>query len=496
MKEKEAQKDPVCGMTVPPGEHFVTTYQGRSYYFCSELCQGRFLAAPAKFAAISGDGGEGARDTARRVAYFSMEAAVDSRIPTYSGGLGVLAGDTLKSYADLRIPAVAVSLFYAKGYFDQRLDEWGNQRELPADWNPIPLLKKLPVSIRVLIEGCPVLVQAWRFDVVGASGWVVPLILLDTDLEQNAATDRELTSSLYGGDPKYRFAQEIVLGIGGVRMLRALGYDGLLRFHMNEGHASLLSLELLREQRDQTSADWEFNRVRESCIFTTHTPVQAGHDRFSYELVKDMLEPIVPLDIVQMLTGGECLNMTLLGLNMSHYVNGVAKRHGQVSQVMFPGHPIDSITNGVHSVTWTCDRFRALYDRHIPGWRNDPSMLRHAMSIPKKEIWDAHVAAKERLLQEVRSRTRLALSKDTLTIGFARRATFYKRAALVFSDANQLREIAKTAGPIQFIYAGKAHPRTNPARNSSGRSLGLRANSRATCRSCIWKITKWSSPSS
>jgi starch phosphorylase len=290
-------------MTVPPGEHFVTTYQNRSFYFCSELCQGKFLAEPAKFAAPLGNGGEGLGDTVRRVAYFSMEVGVDSRIPTYSGGLGVLAGDTLKSCADLKIPAVAVSLFYAKGYFDQRLDEWGNQQEVPAAWDASGLLKRLPANVRVLIEGRPVFINAWRFDVVGATGWVVPLILLDTNLEQNAAADREFTSSLYGGDPKYRLAQEIILGIGGIRMLRALGYDGLLRFHMNEGHASLLTLELLHEQKDQTSPDWEFKRVRDSCVFTTHTPVRAGHDRFSYELVKDLLEPIVPLDIVQMLGG-------------------------------------------------------------------------------------------------------------------------------------------------------------------------------------------------
>lgn len=466
MNGEEIVIDPVCGMPVQPGNHFVTTYRGHPLRFCSELCQRNFLAEPDRYTPISDTAPGHRHDGGRRIAYFTMEVAVDARIPTYSGGLGVLAGDTLRSCADLRLPVVAVSLLYANGYFEQRLDESGNQRELPVAWNRAELLTPLPASVRVSIEGRSVVVQAWQYNVLGVSGWQVPLILLDTDVVENQPADRQLTAWLYGGDLRYRLAQESVLGVAGVRMLRALGYNALQRFHMNEGHASLLTLELLRERSSGTSNDWDFGVVRESCVFTTHTPVEAGHDRFTYDLVDKVLERIVPLELLQMLGGRECLNMTLLGLNMSHYVNGVAKRHGEVSQGMFPGHQIDSITNGIHSATWTCDSFRALYDRHVPGWRNDPSMLRHAMSIPGDEVWGAHIQAKERLLAEVARRTGRLLDKDALTLGFARRAATYKRSELVLSDSNQLRTIAQTAGRIQLIFAGKAHPRDEPGKES------------------------------
>ena len=387
-----------------------------------------------------------------------------SRMPTYSGGLGVLAGDTLKSCADLKIPVVAVSVLYTKGYFDQKLDTWGAQHELPVAWDPARFLRLLPVTVQVRIENRAVVVRAWQYDIIGSTGYTVPLILLDTNVEENTPQDRELTSSLYGGDERYRLAQEVILGIGGVRMLRALGHTQLQRFHMNEGHASLLTLELLRERDDQPTAEWDYRGVRDLCVFTIHTPIPAGHDQFSYDVVKSVVGEVVPLEVTQMLEGKERLNMTLLGLNLSQYVNGVAKKHGEVPQEMFPGYPIDSITNGVHSSTWTCDSFKILYDRHIPGWWNDPAMLRHAISIPKQEIWDAHAEAKVRLLEEVHRRSHLSFSKEAFTIGFARRATQYKRADLVFADPSQLLDIARTVGPIQFIFAGKAHPKDGPGK--------------------------------
>jgi starch phosphorylase len=314
------------------------------------------------------------------------------------------------------------------------------------------------------IEGRPVVVRAWQHDITGLTGYVVPLLLLDTNVEENAAVDRELTSDLYGGDERYRLAQEIVLGIGGVRMLRALGYTQVERLHMNEGHAALLAIELLRERKERESPAWDFDEVRRACIFTTHTPVPAGHDQFSYELVKQMLGDAAPLEVLQMLGGRDRLNMTLLALNMSTYVNGVAKRHGEVSQEMFPGYAIDSITNGIHSATWTSPSFQQLFDRHIPGWRADSFALRHAISIPVQDIWAAHAQAKARLFEEVRKRTSLSFRDDALTIGFARRATQYKRAELVFSEPSQLLDMAGTVGPIQFIFAGKAHPKDEPGK--------------------------------
>jgi len=460
-----AIKDPVCGMPVRVEEALAISYRGHSFYFCSELCKQAFLAHPEQYSGETRVRTSDEIDTRRRIAYFSMEVAADPRMPTYSGGLGILAGDTLKSCADLKIPLVAVSLLYSKGYFDQKLDEWGNQQEFPVAWEPSRFVRLLPITVRVPIENRSVVVRAWQYDITGYTGYSVPLILLDTNVDENAPPDRELTAFLYGGDERYRLAQEIILGMGGVRMLRALGYNQLERFHMNEGHASLLVLELLRERRGQGAEEWDFHGVRSRCVFTTHTPVPAGHDQFSYDLVKGVLGETIPVEMVQMLGGKNRLNMTLLALNLSRYVNGVAKRHGEVSQEMFPGYSIDSITNGVHSFTWTCDSFKKLYDRHIAGWVNDPFSLRYAVSIPKGEIWDAHVEAKGRLIDEVHRRTGMSLKPDMLTIGFARRATLYKRADLVFSDPGQLMEIASTVGPIQLVFAGKSHPKDDPGKD-------------------------------
>ncbi len=242
-------------------------------------------------------------------------------------------------------------------------------------------------------------------------------------------------------------------------MLRALGYNELERFHMNEGHAAFLSLELLKEKQTTEQMALNYKSVRDQCIFTTHTSVPAGHDHFSYDLVQQVFSTSFPIDIIQMLGGKDRLNMTQLSLNMSDYINGVAKKHGEVSQGMFPEYPIDFITNGVHSATWTCEPFQALYDRFIPGWKKDPFSLRHAISIPKQELWNAHVEAKARLIAEVNKRTQLAFSQEILTIGFARRAALYKRADLILTDPDLLKDIARNTGPIQIIFAGKAHPR-------------------------------------
>ena len=454
-----AVRDPVCGMTVLPERGLTASHENETLYFCSEYCRSRFLQTPEQYSASLVAPSYDEAKQNRRVAYFSMEVAVGSSMPTYSGGLGVLAGDTLKSCADLRMPVVGVSMLFRKGYFEQKLDEWGNQHERPVHWNPEHFLQPLTETIRVGIEHRTVIVRAWQYKIIGQSGYVVPLILLDTDVDGNTDYDRTLTDFLYGGDDRYRLAQEILLGMGGVRMLRALGYTGIQKFHMNEGHASMLVLELLKTQSELRPAEWDFEGVRSKCIFTTHTPVPAGHDRFGYDLVQRVLGDTVPSDVLRMLGGQDRLNMTLLGLNLSRYLNGVAKRHEEVSREMFPGYAISHITNGVHSWTWTCDSFKALYDKYIPGWNNDPAMLRQAISIPANEIWAAHTAAKSKLLALVRERAGQTLSAETMTIGFARRATQYKRADLIFSDVNRLLDITRQAGPLQFIFAGKAHPR-------------------------------------
>lgn len=456
-------KDPVCGMPVSAETGLTAIFHDQMFYFCSELCQQTFLDHPEWYAGGPVIPVMGGPTPDRHIAYFSMEVGVDSRMPTYSGGLGILAGDTLKSCADLRIPVVAVSLLYTHGYFDQELDEWGNQRERPVTWTPSDYMHVLSPIVQVPIEHKTVWIRAWQYDIRGCTGYVVPLILLDTDFEDNQPADRDLTGYLYGGDERYRLMQEIILGIGGVRMLRALGYTEIRRFHMNEGHASLLTIELLRMGQHNTP-EWDFNRVRNQCVFTTHTSVPAGHDQFDYGLAHEVLGDFIPADIVRMLGGPDRLNMTRVALNLSTYINGVAKKHGEVSHDMFPLYPIDSITNGVHSRTWTCDSFRRLYDRHIPGWTNDPFSLRYAVNIPKQEVWEAHAPAKARLIAEIRQRTSMEFKEDVLTIGFARRATQYKRADLIFTDSGQLRDIASAVGPIQLVFAGKAHPKDEPGK--------------------------------
>jgi starch phosphorylase len=405
----------------------------------------------------------------RRIAYFSMEIALEADIPTYSGGLGVLAGDVLRSAADLGVPMVGVTLVHRQGYFRQMLDHAGNQGETSAPWNPSERVEAADAKISVAIEGRHVHVRAWRYRVKGISGRTVPVYLLDTDCPENSDWDRTLTDHLYGGDGHYRLCQEVVLGIGGVKMLRRLGYADVTVFHMNEGHASLLALELLEEHLGDanlaTATEADIGEVRRQCIFTTHTPVPAGHDQFSREL----LVQVIGGDRAHVLDATHCcpesvLNTTYLGLRFSHYINGVAMHHGTVAHDMFPQYPIRAITNGVHAVTWTCPSFGNLYDRHVPEWRRDNAYLRYAIGISLEEISAAHRYAKTALLQEVATKTGIALDEQALTIGFARRAATYKRFDLLFAQPDRLRDITGHLGPIQIIYAGKAHPQDEPGK--------------------------------
>lgn len=453
----DSQKDPVCGMVVSPETNLPLIFEGKTIYFCSDYCRDKFQQHPKRYRVTAAPADDGAKES-KRIAYFTMEIALDRNIPTYSGGLGVLAGDMLRACADLNVPVVGVSLLWRKGYFEQSIDSQGLQHERPVHFEPGKLLRLLPVRVEISIEGRVVRVGAWQYD-VGDVGSTVPVILLDTDLDENSEYDRSLTAWLYGGGRDYRLAQEAVLGIGGVRMLRALGYCGVQRFHMNEGHASLIVFELMNWQGGSAPADWDFEDARQRCIFTTHTPVPAGHDQFDWASVERIIAaPDVSLEVLRMLGGRDRLNMTLLGLNLSRYVNGVAQRHEEVSREMFPGYPIHHITNGVHSATWTCESFQRLYDEYIPDWRKDPAMLRKALSIPNEKISAAHEDAKNRLFAFVKEKTGHTLAGEALTIGFARRATAYKRAGLVLSDPARLVQIARTAGPLQFVFAGKAHP--------------------------------------
>ncbi len=422
---------------------------------------------------------------ARSIAYFSMEIAVDPRMPTYAGGLGVLAGDTLRSAADEAVPMLAVTLLHRKGYLTQEFDESGWQHARPTDWPVEQFLVEMAPRATVEIESRIVTLRAWKYEITGISGARVPVFFLDADVPENSAWDRTLTHFLYGGDSYYRICQEIILGIGGVRMLRALGFDALQRFHMNEGHSSLLTLELLVEEarrgdRTQiTKAD--IDAVRPRCIFTTHTPVASGHDQFPMDLIGRMLRsqhgffskpgaisaevlgellpnPPGSADPAEVFRADRELNLTHLALSLSHYVNGVAKRHAEVSQRMFAKYHIDEITNGVHAATWVAPALREVYDRHMPGWEADNFSLRYAINLPPQELWAAHQVAKQSLLARIRDSGGPELAPDTLTLGFARRFTAYKRADLLLADPGRLRAIAGAHGRLQVIFGGKAHP--------------------------------------
>ena len=404
----------------------------------------------------------------RSIAYFSMEIGLRSEIPTYSGGLGVLAGDTLRSAADLELPLVGVTLISREGYFRQTLTAQGEQRETPDPWQPESWCTPLRAKVCVPVEGRDVWVQAWLYTIEGGTGFAVPVLLLDTDLDENPPQDRRITDRLYGGDEVYRLKQEIVLGIGGVRILRALGFE-VHTYHMNEGHSALLALELLWQSahlsREQQGPGliYDIERVRRVCLFTTHTPVESGHDQFDYGLVERLLGDYLELPVVRPLAGQERLNMTRLALSLSGYVNGVAKSHAQTSQRLFPGYRVHAVTNGIHPTTWTAPSVQRLYDRHLPNWRHEPEILVRSDQIPDQELWQAHTEAKSALLARISELTGVSFDPTLPVLGFARRITGYKRPDLLFRNPERLREIVRQH-PFQLVMAGKAHPRDEPAK--------------------------------
>ncbi len=411
------------------------------------------------------------------VAYFSMEIAIEPEMNTYSGGLGVLAGDTLRAAADLSIPLVAVTLAHRRGYFRQLLGTDGVQTELEQPWPVDAYTSEEAPRVVVEIDGRAVHVRALCHSIHGVTGHIVPVYLLDTDLEENTPQDRMLTDRLYGGDNDHRLRQEIVLGLGGARMLLALGLEPAV-YHMNEGHAALLTVALVgRALAGRTFAqasETEFARVREQCVFTTHTPVPAGHDRFSMEQARRILGA----ETVGMLErAGGChdglLNMTYVALRFSRFVNGVAMQHGIVSQQMFPDYQVDAITNGVHAATWASEPFLKVFDQHVPRWRRDNVTLRYAIDIPEGKIIEAHRDSKQLLIDAVLDRTGETLSPDVFTIGFARRAATYKRMDLLFADPDRLIALARKFGGLQILYAGKAHPADEPGKAKIKRVIEL-----------------------
>jgi starch phosphorylase len=397
------------------------------------------------------------------VAYFSMEIAIRPEMHTYAGGLGVLAGDTVRSCADLQIPVVFVTLASRAGYFLQQIDIEGRQTEAPDWWDPASFCIALNAMVAVEMGGRPVWVRPWLYVHTCPHGHEIPILLLDTDLDQNDAEDRALTHYLYGGDETYRMKQELVLGLGGIRLLRALGFQ-LHTYHMNEGHSAFLALELLNQHRfppeDVRSGEspYDIAEVREHCVFTTHTPVEAGSDRFSYAQFETLVDGLIEIDEIRRLAGPDQLNMTQLALNVSGYINGVARRHAETTRQMFPGHQVPAITNGVHPGFWTHDAFARLFDAHVPHWRHEPETLVRALMLADEDIWGCHLTAKAGLIARIRTATGVALDPERPILAYARRMTGYKRPLLLFSDIARLARIAERY-PLQIVMAGKAHPR-------------------------------------
>ncbi len=445
---------------------------------------------------------------ARPVAYFSAEFGLHESIPIYSGGLGILAGDHIKSASDLGIPLVGVGLYYDQGYFRQRLDTEGWQHEdyLNVDHRLLPMElaqhKGVPVNITIDTRTGPILARVWRM-AVGRN----TLLLLDSNVEGNRPEDRELTSRLYGGDTRVRVRQELLLGVGGVRALAALGISPGVA-HLNEGHSAFAALELLRQRMQDEGIDAieAIRRVAPQVVFTTHTPVPAGHDRFPAELVEEHLGPLrdalgldyntfMGLGRVEPQDPHEQFCMTVLALKLSRRANAVSSLHGQVSRAMWSGLfpnrnedqiPIGHITNGVHTHTWLAPAMRQVYDRHFgPDWplrAGKPGFWDSIEKVNDGELWETHQILKVQLVESARRRAarfaerrgeapeaiatiRRALSFDALTIGFARRFATYKRAALMLQDIDALAALVNDPRrPVQFVFAGKSHPKDQPGK--------------------------------
>lgn len=389
-----------------------------------------------------------------KIAYLSMEIALESDIKTYSGGLGILAGDTLKSAADLRLPMIGMTLLNDQGYFKQKINEKGEQEELLSNYN-FSKLKRLKNKVEIKIGQDKVKIGVWRYLIEANNGFFVPVYFLDSKISSNKSKYSNLTGKLYRSDKDYRLMQEIILGRAGIKMIKSLGYKNIEKFHINEGHGALAAVELFHESRKKSSKD-KIKEVQERCVFTTHTPIQAGHDIFPIDFVKKY-QPDFPFNLSGLVEKKD-INMTKVGLFFSNYVNGVALSHKDVSSKMFPDYPIHSITNGVHSQTWTSDEFKEIYDKYIPNWRNSSLSLRNAFNIPLTVIWQTHQKAKKRLLTYIYKKQKIKLDLNVFTIGFARRFTGYKRSNLLFYDIERLLSIHKNVGKMQIIYAGKAHP--------------------------------------
>ncbi|MBS71849.1 MAG: alpha-glucan phosphorylase [Thermoplasmata archaeon] len=377
------------------------------------------------------------------VAYFSAEVGFESGLHTYSGGLGVLAGDHIKSAADVGLDLVAVTLLYRQGYGRQHLDKDGNQSETYGEINPEEYLCDTGVEISLPLDGGMLHSKVWLYKIKGISTY-----FLDTRHSANSDAHSILGNRLYGGDDKTRIRQEYLLGVGGIRALQKLGHN-ITGLHLNEGHCTFAMLEML-------SQGWSREELSSRSLFTTHTPVPAGHDRFSWSDVEEVLGALLPRDC-RKLGGEEYCSMSHLGIALAGSVNAVSNLNAWVASSMFEGTHIEPITNGVHHITWTSLPMAEVFDKHLLGWREDPTILAHAGKIPEEDLITARNHARSILRDLVFASTGVEMYSNRLTIGFARRFATYKRANLIFSDIERLLAIG--AGKIQFVFAGKAHPK-------------------------------------
>lgn len=382
-------------------------------------------------------------DNAMVVAYLSAEVGFESGLHTYSGGLGVLAGDHIKSAADAGLDLVGVTLLYRQGYGRQHLDKDGNQTETYGEIEPEKYLCDTGVEISLPLDGGMLHSKVWLYSIKG-----LPTYFLDTRHPNNSDEHISLGNRLYGGDDATRIRQEYLLGVGGIRCLQKMGHD-ITGLHLNEGHCTFAMLEMLNQ-------GWTREELSNRSLFTTHTPVPAGHDRFSWEDVEEVLPDHLPNDCRQ-LGGADSCSMSHLGIALAGSVNAVSNLNAWVASSMFEGTHIESITNGVHHITWSSPPMSSLFDKHLSGWKDDPTILAHAGKLPDDDLILARNQARAVLRDLVHASTGVELHEGRLTIGFARRFATYKRANLVFSDLERLRAIG--AGKIQFVFAGKAHPK-------------------------------------
>jgi len=388
------------------------------------------------------------------VGYFTAEIGLWSELHTYSGGLGVLAGDHVKSAADAGIPLVGVTLLYHQGYARQHIDDAGIQTETFPEVDMNRLLSKTDIVLELELDGKPLFAYVWMAEILGQSGHMVPVYFMDTRHPENATEHQELSSRLYGGDDGVRIRQEYVLGVGGVQLFDHLEAE-LSGLHLNEGHCTFAMLELLKR-------GWSREQLAQRSLFTTHTPVPAGHDRFDWPLVEDVIGNLLPPDAKELVRsagdpehGARC-SMSHLAVSLSTSVNAVSKLNADVAMTMFDQN-IQPITNGVHHITWTSPVMASLFDKHLTAWKIQPDSISNAKTLPTKDLMEARSKARKQLHDYVQSTTGVELFSDRLTIGFARRFATYKRANLVFKDLERLRAIG--AGKIQFVFSGKAHPR-------------------------------------